>query len=250
MNVASNHDTSSSDQEPPIVGSGRVGATRVAVAASARICIGHGFRAVVTVDPSHVGRVELSLRADDNVLPHVVAELRAGTIVVGLGRGRFSRLSELSVETTVSRLSEVVADHASSVCVRGLYGSNVSLRADHASRVDAAGQVERWHVDMANASIGRLAAEQAATIRVQLAQVSELTLEGCAAHTALEATGASRLLASSSRFETRRAHVELSALSSASFYAHDVVTGQVRGLSKLRIMGGAQIAVDGKVIRG
>jgi hypothetical protein len=250
MNVADNRGTSRSEQEPPIVGNGRVGQTRVAVVASARICIGHGFRAAVTVDPRHAGEVELSIRADENVLPHVVAGLQAGVVVVGLGRGRFSRLTELSVETTVSRLSEIVADHASRVCVRGLHGSNVSLRADHASRVDAAGQVERWHVELANASSGRVVAEQASTICARLAQASELTLEGSAAHTVLEATGASRLLASSSRFETGRAHVDLNALSSASFYARDVVTGQLRGLSKLRIAGGAQIAVDGKVARG
>lgn len=232
-----------------IAGSGHIVERVITLPQMSRVCIGSAFKATLTVDPHHRGEIALRIRADDSVLPFVVAEPRAGAIFVGLRTGAFSGVTELSVVATLGSLSELSAIHAASACVHNAEGEEVTLHADNGSHLVACGRAQRWTLRLANASRGHLSFNGSAAVHVQLATCSHLSLAGSAAVTEIEANTTSTVLGTRPAFETRRAHVKLGGLSHARLCVRDAISGELRGFSRLFVSGEARIDVKGAVHR-
>ena len=231
-----------------ILGSGVIAAQVVSVGAASKLRIEGAFRAEFAVDPQHAGDAALTIRADDNILPFVVAEVREDALVVGMKEGAYC-LTELSVEGTLFPVSEVSAVNGSRVKIRGLQGQTMAVSAENASEIDAGGQAQRWDLRFGNASKGALSIGRATAVDLELENASVVSLAGSVVEAALMASTASEILATAPGFETRTAQVDVNGISSARLCVSDAVTGKVQELSTLHVACNGKIDIDGPAMR-
>jgi hypothetical protein len=231
-----------------VAGSGVISQRSLSVARAARWRVESPFRAELTVDPRAMGDVELRVRADDDVLPFVVAEERDGALVLGLEPGAYC-LTELSLEATIGPLQELSARAASDVRVRDVRAPLVTLSAEDTSHISASGQAGEWRVRLQDASRGALTVGSASLVELELASASQVSIEGSVEETRVRAYAASQLVATAPGFRTQRARVELDGLARAELCVADSVSGAVMGLAKLLVQCGGDVQVAGSAVR-
>lgn len=132
-----------------IVGSGVVATEARPVASFTAISVDHPARVVVLWG----GAESLEVSAEDNVLPLVTSEVRAGRLFLSLAPHQgLSLTREIVHRVTVRELGDLEASGAARVELRAVAAESLSLRLSGASSVSADGRCDRLALDLSGAS--------------------------------------------------------------------------------------------------
>ena len=104
-----------------------------------RLTVSGVFDVHVEVGPSQ----RVSIRGDDNILPHIVTEVRDGTLSVGSNRSLCIK-TDLRLDITVPELSGFESGGTVSFDARGIHGRRFDLKLDGTGNAKLAGECERF----------------------------------------------------------------------------------------------------------
>lgn len=175
--------------------------------------ISSSFEATATIGP----KAEVTLGAEDNLLPLIKTEVRDGRLVVGLASGQTIRATKpLKIKVVMPSLDFVAARGASKLAA-------------------SAGEASTFRVESSGASTVEVTGLTADAIEVTAEGASRVTLEGRARRLTLDASGASKVVAVASAFES--AKVDVSGASKAEVNVTGSIDGEVSGASSLDVKG-------------
>jgi hypothetical protein len=176
-----------------VIGSGRLVSETWPVGGFSAVSISDAGHLVI----EHTGHESLQVTAEDNILPLLQAEVRAGRLVIGARPGtRIKKTCEIRYRLTVRELSDIEASGASLVEVFDV-------------------NTERLQLVLSGASIAEVA--------------------GIAGSQLLEISGASLLLARG--LQSREVVVSVSGASYAGLRVKDLLSGSVSGASTVEYVG-------------
>ena len=177
------------------------------------IDISASFEATATIGP----KTGVTLSAEDNLLPLIKTEVRDGRLVVGLASGHNIRTTKpLTLKVVVPTLDFVAARGASKLTATAGEASTFKVVSTGASSVDVSGL-------------------ECDAIEVDAKGASRVTLEGRGKRLTLGASGASKVTAVGSSFES--AKVDVSGASKAEVNVTGSIDGEVSGASSLDVKG-------------
>jgi len=148
--VACGDGTYSTPTHPALlIGSGVVATQARPVAGFTAISVDHPARVVVVWG----GAESLEVSAEDNILPLVRSEVRAGRLRLSLAADRGVSLTrEIVHRVTVRELLDLEASGAARVELHGVSAESLSLRISGASNVVADGHCDRLELSLSGAS--------------------------------------------------------------------------------------------------
>jgi hypothetical protein len=130
-------------------GSGNVTEQRREVGSFDRIQVSHAGQLTVTVGDTET----LTIRADDNIMPHIISEVRGGVLVLGVEPGRSLELrAPISYQVTVRGLRGLELSGASHATLERLETDTLVLVLSGASRVLLMGEADRLEITASGAS--------------------------------------------------------------------------------------------------
>jgi hypothetical protein len=234
-------------QHSILAGSGVAGERALLVPSAARIRIGGDLCAQLAL--GHVASHVLSVRGDDNIVPHVSARVRGGVLEIALAAGAYQPRCPLIVSGTWAALSELYACGGARVRVRGLGGTSVALIGSGASTIDADGSARSWRLASDGHARLRLMAAGADDISLAARGNSAVELRGAARVLRIDARATTRVEATAPGLEARSVRVDLAGAASARVSAADGVSGRVRAPALLRVCCSGTIDIAGSYRR-
>jgi Putative auto-transporter adhesin, head GIN domain len=238
-----------------IVGSGEPVTKRFEFADFTGVEITNTFQATVT----RAARFEISVTADDNVLPHVLVAKNGQRLRVGLEGGRTYRLRPNTLKVTVALpvLEAMQVSGASRATITGFESDHpFQVRTSGASKLEGSIHSGDADFDVSGASIVNLSGSaRNARVHVSGASTLETTdftvsgerltiqadgasttrLRGTAKAAVLHASGASQLRLTDLTLDA--ADVELSGASNAAIRVKDLLNYNISSASRLEYLG-------------
>ena len=163
---------------PGLDGSGRITSETRSVSGFDRIAVGDEFDVEVTVGPA----ASLTLSGDDNLLPHVRAEVREGTLHVD-ARRELDPTEPLRIRVTVPTLRGISASGSSTVTAAGVRSSSFDASVSGSADVRAAGSFGDLEASISGSGGIRLRGT-AESVQASVSGSGNLDLAGTPARTA------------------------------------------------------------------
>lgn len=172
-------------------GSGRIVARTQNIPAFKAIDSSRGIRVTVTEAPQGAVRIE----ADDNLVDLVIAEVKQGTLKIGIDKS-VKNLSDYHIEVTVpyhERIGSLKASSASSiVCDRPLKAGETTLAASSAAKIETAVEATTCKIDASSAA-KIVAAVTAQECEIETSSASKVKATVTARKCAFDASSASKI---------------------------------------------------------
>lgn len=172
-------------------GSGRIVARTQNIPAFKAIDSSRGIRVTVTEAPQGAVRIE----ADDNLLDKVIAEVRQGTLKIGIDKS-VKNLSDYHIKVTVpynERIGSFKASSASSiVCDRPLKAGKTTLSASSAAKIETAVEATTCKIDASSAA-KIVAAVTAGECEIETSSASKVKATVTARKCTFDASSASKI---------------------------------------------------------
>lgn len=180
-----------------------------------------GFRSlavngIARLNVEQTDRESLSITSDDNVLPHVITEVRGGRLYVQFERGfGLANSSGLTVNVTAKELNDISLNGGVVAEIKGLDVGQVTVNVSGGSLVRLSGKAEHLQVNVSGASFMELSGK---------ANQQDVNLSGAGAYNA-------------EHLEARRATVNSSGAGFAIVRASEMLRAEISGIGYVEYVG-------------
>jgi hypothetical protein len=189
--------------------------------------------ATLTVEAGQAG--DLSIEADDNLLPHIITRVTNGELLIDSDQD-FHKIKQITIKAKTAKLDNFDVSGVGSTTIKGLGGGNLSINADGASSTSLDGKLESLKASLKGTSSLKAAALNTGSLDLEADGASSINLSGKTGKLKASLRGTSNL--SAPTLEGSSAGIEASGTSRIILNGKaDKLTASLQGTSSLKAAG-------------